>query len=174
MTLVAPVFHAEKLVAWTGATIHQVDVGGSSKGSQAATGAKSIFEEAPVIPPIKIIEKGTLRKDLEEEYLIRSRTRELNALDLRAKIAANLVMAERLLALCHRYGSQTLGEVLTRIIEVSDSKLRTRLRELPNGEWCHTSYIDYDGAVYAIRLKMSKRDDELFFDFTEVLARRRR
>ncbi len=167
VTLVAPVFHAEKLVAWTGATIHQVDVGGSSKGSQAATGAKSIFEEAPVIPPIKIIEKGTLRKDLEEEYLIRSRTRELNALDLRAKIAANLVMAERLLALCDRYGSQTLGEVLTRIIEVSDSKLRTRLRELPNGEWCHTSYIDYNGAVYAIRLKMSKRDDELFFDFTE-------
>ena len=62
VTLVAPVFHAEKLVAWTGATIHQVDVGGTSKGSQAATGAKSIFEEAPVIPPIKIIERGQLRR----------------------------------------------------------------------------------------------------------------
>jgi N-methylhydantoinase B len=167
VTLVAPVFHAEKLVAWTGATIHQVDVGGSSKGSQAATGAKSIFEEAPVIPPVKIIEKGTLRKDLEEEYLIRSRTRDLNALDLRAKIAANLVMAEKLLALCDRYGSQTLEQVLARIIEVSDSKLRARLHELPDGEWCHTSYIDYDGSVYAIRLKMSKRNDELLFDFTE-------
>jgi N-methylhydantoinase B len=167
VTLVAPVFHAEKLVAWTGATIHQVDVGGSSKGSQAATGAKSIFEEAPVIPPVKIIEKGTLRKDLEEEYLIRSRTRDLNALDLRAKIAANLVMAERLLALCDRYGNQTLEQVLARIIEVSDSKLRARLHELPDGEWCHTSYIDYDGSVYAIRLKMSKRNDELLFDFTE-------
>jgi N-methylhydantoinase B len=167
VTVVAPVFHAENLVAWTGATIHQVDVGGSSKGSQAATGAKSIFEEAPVIPPIKIIEKGLLRRDLEEEYLIRSRTRDLNALDLRAKISANLVMAERLLALCDRYGAPTLGQVLARIVEVSESKLRARLSELPDGEWRHTSYIDYDGAVYAIRVKMRKRDDQLILDFSE-------
>jgi N-methylhydantoinase B len=167
VTVVAPVFHAEKLVAWTGATIHQVDVGGSSKGSQAATGAKSIFEEAPVIPPIKIVEKGQLRRDLEEEYLIRSRTRDLNALDLRAKIAANLVMAERLLALCDRYGAHTLSQVLARIVEVSESKLRTRLSELPDGEWSHTSYIDYDGEVYAIRVRMRKQDDQLILDFSE-------
>ena len=167
VSLVAPVFHAEKLVAWTGATIHQVDVGGSSKGSQAATGAKSIFEEAPVIPPIKIIEKGKLRRDLEEEYLIRSRTRDLNALDLRAKISANLVMAERLLAICQRHGADILAAVLNRIMDVTEAKLRARLSELPNGEWRHTSYIDYDGAVYAIRLKMSKQDDQLVFDFTE-------
>jgi len=167
VTLVAPVFHAEKLVAWTGATIHQVDVGGSSKGSQAATGAKSIFEEAPVIPPIKIIERGQLRRDLEEEYLIRSRTRDLNALDLRAKISANLVMAERLLGVCERYGGEIFGEVLARIVEVSEAKLRARLQELPDGEWGHTSYIDYDGAVYAIRVKMRKRADQLILDFTE-------
>jgi N-methylhydantoinase B len=170
VTLVAPVFHAEKLVAWTGATIHQVDVGGSSKGSQAATGAKSIFEEAPVIPPIKIIERGQLRRDLEEEYLIRSRTRDLNALDLRAKISANLVMAERLLALCDRFSAHTLGQVLARIVEVSESKLRARLGELPEGEWRHTSYIDYDGAVYAIRVKIRKQNDELILDFTESSA----
>jgi len=167
VTLVAPVFHAEKLIAWTGATIHQVDVGGSSKGSQAATGAKSIFEEAPVIPPIKIMEKGRLRRDLEEEYLIRSRTRDLNALDLRAKISANLVMAERLGAMAERYGAEMLGEVLTRIVDLTEAKLRARLSELPDGEWRHTSYIDYDGEVYAIRLKMAKQADRLTLDFTE-------
>ncbi len=167
VTLVAPVFHADKLIAWTGATIHQVDVSGSSKGSQAATGAKSIFEEAPVIPPIKIMEKGRLRRDLEEEYLIRSRTRDLNALDLRAKISANLVMAERLGALAERYGAEMLGEVLTRIVDLTEAKLRARLSELPDGEWRHTSYIDYDGEVYAIRLKMAKQADRLTLDFTE-------
>jgi N-methylhydantoinase B len=167
VTLVAPVFHLERLVGWTGATIHQVDVGGSSKGSQAAIGAKSIFEEAPVIPPVKIVERGNLRRDLEEEYLIRSRTRDLNALDLRAKISANLGMAERLRALCERYGTEMLGEVLTRIIDVTEAKLRARLRELPNGEWGHTSYIDYDGAVYAIQIKMTKRGDRLIIDFAE-------
>lgn len=167
VTLVAPVFRGEGLIGWTGATIHQVDVGGSSKGSQAATGAKSIFEEAPVIPPVKIIERGKLRRDLEEEYLIRSRTRDLNALDLRAKISANLVMADRLLAISERWGAAMLGEVLARIIDVTEAKLRARLRELPDGSWDHTSYVDYDGSVYAIRLKMAKAGDELILDFTE-------
>lgn len=167
VTLVAPLFHGERLIAWTGATIHQIDVGGASKGSQAATGAKSIYEEAPVIPPIKIMEKGLLRRDLEEEYLIRSRTRELNALDLRAKIAANMVMGERLHELVERYGVETLEEVMARLMAVSEMKLRARLSELSDGSWSHTSYLDYEEAAYAIRLTMTKRDDELVFDFTE-------
>ena len=170
VTLVAPVFSGEKLIAWTGATIHQVDVGGSSKGSQAATGAKSIFEEAPVIPPVKIIERGVLRRDLEEEYLIRSRTRDLNALDLRAKIAANLVMGERIATIAERHGVQAVSEILARIVAVTETKLRARLHELPDGSWSHTSYIDYDDAVYAIRLKMEKEGDELILDFTESSA----
>jgi len=170
VTLVAPVFYREKLIAWTGATIHQVDVGGSSKGSQAATGARSIFEEAPVVPPVRIIEKGILRKDLEEEYLIRSRTRDLNALDLRAKIAANLVMGQRVLAIADRYGDDTLAEILARIVDVTETKLRARLRELPDGSWRHTSHIDYQDAVYAISVKMTKQGDELVFDFTESSA----
>lgn len=91
-------------------------------------------------------------------------------MDLRAKISANLVMADRLTALCDRYGVETLGQVLARIVEVSESKLRARLRELPDGEWSHTSYIDYDGAVYTIRVKMSKQNDQLIVDFTESSA----
>ena len=106
VTLVAPVFAGEKLIAWTGATIHQVDVGGSSKGSQAATGAKSIFEEAPVIPPVKIIERGVLRRDLEEAYLIRSRTRDLNALDLVVRRARSHRFEERV----HRRGWRVVDD----------------------------------------------------------------
>ena len=76
-------------------------------------------------------------------------------------------MAERLLAICERYGGEIFGQVLARIVEVSESKLRARLQELPDGEWGHTSYIDYDGAVYAIRVKMRKQADRLTLDFTE-------
>ena len=44
------------------------------------------------------------RKDLEREYLVRSRLPELNALDLRGQIAANRLQATRVVELYHVEG----------------------------------------------------------------------
>ena len=41
-------------------------MGGGFVGSQASLGAKSIYEEAPPIPAIKLVEAGRMRRDLEE------------------------------------------------------------------------------------------------------------
>src|SRR5205823_8210281 len=103
VAVVAPVFADGQLIAWTGATIHCVDVGGAFKGSQASIGAQSIYEEAPPIPPIKLVEGGVLRKDLERAFLLPSRTPELNALDLRAMLAANSVSGRRIVEVVAKY-----------------------------------------------------------------------
>ena len=58
-------------------------------------------EEALPISPVKIVERGVMRADIEREYLHRSRTPELNRLDLLGQIAANRVQTERILELCH-------------------------------------------------------------------------
>ena len=39
------------------------------------------------MPPVRVVEDGELRRDLEEEYMRRSRMPELVAVDLRAQIA---------------------------------------------------------------------------------------
>ena len=64
VTLVGPLHHGERLIGWCGATLHLVDVGGATTG-QVGIGARSIFEEAPVIPPLKIVSGGLLLKDVE-------------------------------------------------------------------------------------------------------------
>jgi len=56
---------------------------------QVQVGATSIFGEQPIMPPMKIVEGGRLRKDVERLYLRRTRLEKLTALDLRAKIAAH-------------------------------------------------------------------------------------
>jgi len=167
VAIVAPVFADGQLIAWTGATIHCVDVGGAFKGSQASIGAKSIYEEAPPIPPIKIVEGGVLRKDLERAFLLPSRTPELNALDLRAMLAANSVSGRRILEVVGKYGADVVTATLEGIKGHAAARLRARLRELPDGTWRHTSYIDYGPDIYACRVTMTKEDDHLVFDFSE-------
>ena len=78
VTVVAPIFAGDQLIAWSGCTVHESDVGGPVGGgfNQAA---RSIFDEPLPIAPIRFVEGGTIRKDIERDILARSRTRELNA-----------------------------------------------------------------------------------------------
>jgi N-methylhydantoinase B len=167
VVVASPVFVDGRLIAWTGATIHLVDVGGASKGSQASLGAGSIFEEAPPIPPIKLVERGILRRDLEREFLIRSRTPELNALDLRAMLAANSVAGRRIVEVAGKYGPAVVVTTMERTMAHAATRLRARLRELPDGTWRHTSYLDYGPDIYACRVTMTKQGDGVTFDFSE-------
>ncbi len=167
--VVAPIHWEEKLIGWSGAGIHLPDVGGPVPG-QVAVGAQSIFEEPTPMPPVKLVEAGVIRKDIEEDWLIRSRTRAQNALDMRAKIAANNTIKRRVLEIVGRYGPGVMAAVMERIIEVAEAKLRSVLRELPDGTWRYTGYLDYNDrgqtTFYTCKLAMTKEDDSLTFDFS--------
>lgn len=167
--LVAPIHWEGELVAWTGVAIHQIDVGGPGRG-QVSIGASSIYEEAPVMPPMKIVEGGVTRKDLEAEYLTRSRLPELLGLDLRSMIASNNVAKRRINELIGKYGLETVKTVMEEITGYTETRLKNRLKELPDGTWSHVSYIDYEKDIYPCLLQMAKDGDSLVFDFTGTSA----
>ena len=168
--MVAPIFVGDRIVAWSGAGIHFGDVGGSEPG-QVSVGARSIWDEAIPVPPIKIVEGGMLRKDLEAEFLTRSRTRIQNAVDLKAMVGGNNAIKRRILALVHRYGADTVVEALEQVISVSEAKMRGILSEIPDGRWHSENYLDYYDEnrmkIYACRLALTKQGESLVFDFTE-------
>ena len=78
--LICPVFWKGELFCWVTNCLHQYDVGGITPGSFCPS-AKSAFDEGILIPPIKIIENGEIRKDIEDLYLRSSRKPALVALD---------------------------------------------------------------------------------------------
>ncbi len=166
VVIVAPIFHEGELVAWTGATCHQIDLGGPVEG-QVQVGATSIYGEQPLVPPIKLVEKGVIRKDLEWLYLRHSRLQNLAALDLKAMIAACNVATDRVQKFIHRYGPGTYQATVGAIIDLTEQQFRARLRELPDGTFRHRGYIDADGEVYPVVVAMKKKDDCLIFDLTE-------
>ena len=152
-----------ELIGWVGSTIHQIDLGGPVPG-QVQVGAKDIYGEQPLFPPMKIVDGGVLRNDLVRLYLRMSRAAEMVRLDLTAMIAANNVAKTRVQELCRRYGGETVKAVMDDMLDVSEAKFRARLRELPNGTFRHRSYLEYEDKIYTGVLAMTKQDDELIFD----------
>ncbi len=175
VVVVAPVFVGDRLIAWCGSAIHESDVGGPTPGGMSYDAA-SIFDEAIPMAPSKIVEGGRLRRDVEREYLVRSRTPELNRLDLAGQIAANRMTVGALRGLVDRYGVETVTETIELLLGAAESEFRDRLRSLPDGRFRHTAYVEYRPKtlapdareqIYAVRLTCEKRGDRLVLDFSE-------
>jgi N-methylhydantoinase B len=170
----APIFVADELVGWCASVVHQSDVGGPTPGG-ISYDARSIFDEAIPMAPVKIVEGDKLRRDIEREYLIRSRTPELNALDLAGQIAANRETIKQISALCDRYSKGIYLEAVSNLLDNAEGDLRRRLLSLRNGTFRHRAYVTHrsqnaDGApvdtIYAVALTMKKVDDTLILDFS--------
>lgn len=166
VALIAPVFWDGKLFCWVGNTLHQWDMGGTAPGGFNPM-AVDVYWESGCIPPIKIVEGGVLRKDLEEEYARRSRMPQLVALDLRAEIAGCNVARERLLALIARYGAETVKAVMRKLQDDSEKAFLRRLETIPDGTWRESSWIELkspgDRHLYRNALSLTKRENTLIF-----------
>src|SRR5712671_2868938 len=164
-----PIFHDGKLFAWTSAVCHEPDLGGVGLGSFDPA-AQDVFSEPVPTPPVKVVRGFELQEDIADLWVRRSRVPLLVGLDLRAKVGANTVGRSRLLAVIEQYGADTVKAVMKRMMSDAESRLRDKLRVLPDGSWHATGYQDQaftgDRGVYKITVQMTKQDDHLTFDFT--------
>ncbi len=172
VSIVAPVFHAGRHIAWAGSCSHQLDMGGMNFGSWGI-GATEIQQEAMLIPGVRIVEQGVLRDDLWRMIMGMTRLPHLLGLDLKAMIAANNVAARRLVALMDRYGADTVEQVMHAEIDASERQLRARLRSIPDGVYRSRDYLEHDGhtnALYEVVLSITKQGDTLCFDMEGTSA----
>ncbi|WIX98151.1 hydantoinase B/oxoprolinase family protein [Amycolatopsis mongoliensis] len=164
-----PVFHDGKLFAWTSAIAHQPDLGGVGLGSFSPA-AQDVFSESLPTPPVKVVRGGQVQSDVADLWVRRSRVPMLIGLDLRAKIGANNVGAERLHALIDQYGPDTVKAVMKRMMSDAETRLRDKLTALPDGSWTATGYQDQshegDRGLHKITVTTTKSGDHLTFDFT--------
>lgn len=67
VTLISPVFHAGRVVAYVGNTAHKPDIGGKVPGTNAGD-ATEVFQEGLLIPPLKLHERGVLNEASNNSY----------------------------------------------------------------------------------------------------------
>jgi len=168
-SLMAPLFWEGDLFCWTSTCAHQIDLGGVAPGSWTPR-SEDVFWESIPMPPIKLVERGQVRSDVEDAYLRRSRVPMLVALDSRAMIGANNVGHEQLRRLIGKYGPDTVKAAMRRMLDDAERRLRAKLRDIPDGTWKAIAHQDQarsdDRGIYKIVVSMTKADDHLTFDFT--------
>ena len=173
LCITQPVFWKGELVAYAQAYGHVTDIGGLVPGS-VMIGATDIHQEGLIIPPVKIMDRGTMIDPLYRLILNNSRYPDDVRGDLDAEIMACRVGVARIQGLFDRYGAEMVDACFEELLERCAKALREVVfPQIPDGEYPFEDFIEIAGAVPAekrpfIRLKVTlkKKGDHVTFDFT--------
>ncbi len=146
ITLVAPVWvqkHGQSADFYVASRAHHADVGGAYPGSMGL--CREIYQEGIRIPPVKLMQRGQMNRDLLAILLNNVRTPEEREGDLGAQIAACHTGAERLRDVCSRYGLPRARQAATELLDYSEDLMRVFLKQVPEGEYRAEDSLDGDG-----------------------------
>lgn len=145
INLIQPVFYRGELVAFVANIAHWSDVGGRSPGVGTAGDSTEILQEGLRIPPTRVLVQGEIRRDLLELLLLNMRGREERLGDFRAQMASLRLGERRLLEFFDRYDVDTMVACIAELQDYSERRLRSALREIPEGTYRFSDAMDDDG-----------------------------
>ncbi|MCK9908741.1 hydantoinase B/oxoprolinase family protein [Microbacteriaceae bacterium K1510] len=145
ITLAMPFYHQGKLQFWVALRAHQGDIGGISAGGYSAA-AREIWQEGLRIPPVKLVERGELRRDMLRFVAGNSRGPEDLEGDLMAQLAAVRVGAARLGELFARYSADEIDACVEAMLDGGEAIMRSLLRDCVQGPHRGLSNMEFAGA----------------------------
>jgi N-methylhydantoinase B len=166
--LVRPVFRQGELFCWLASVGHWHDVGGNVPGNYNPR-ATECFQEAVMIPPVRLYAAGTLRRDVVD--ILMANTRQPRSLygDLNGQINSLELGERRLGELVDRYGEATITEAFTELKARAARLMRARIAELPDGRISAEDFLDNDGVTdtpLKIAVDLTVAGDRLTLDFS--------
>ncbi len=157
LTLARPVFHNNKLIALTLNKAHHVDVGGPIPAS-INPNAKTIYEEGLIIPPVKIMRKNEIIKEVID--LIKSNFKVPSAFvaDLKAQIAASINGEKRIKELIDKVSLDEFKEANYKAFNYSKRIVEKNLSEF-RGYSCNAEdYLELEEELLTIKVKININD----------------
>jgi len=170
--IVAPVFVDGEIYAWTGLTVHQLDMGGVDPGGLCPH-ARDVYAEPTMYPAVKIVDEGRFRTDIDRLLQRNSRMPGILALDVRSMIAGNYAARRDLLKLMNQYGKDVVKSVMITMLHKTSDMFRARLKQLPIGTFRGRDWNEIGGAapelqdeVYEVQCTLTNTGEKLVFDFS--------
>ena len=167
-----PIFHEGELVGWSAAKGHQADIGGAVQGGYNPD-ATECWQEGLRIPPVKIVERGKLRRDVWDLIFANIRL-DIVSEDMKAEMGACVVGDRRLRALLDKYGRETFQRVKAHLFDSTRKMLEAEIRSIPEGSYEGQATVYYDGktpgSTYTIRVRITVRDRRIKFDYSDTDA----
>src|SRR5215475_5227453 len=164
-----PVFHEGGLVAWTTSKGHVADIGGMTAGGYDPN-AREVWQEAFRIPPLKLVDRGTMRPDVWE--LVRANIRlDIVTEDIKSMIGACTIGKRRVLEVLERYGVEVFEQHMDFVIDASERLVRAELERWPDGVYHGESWMVSDGLDparrYRIAVEVTVDGSSITFDFSD-------
>ena len=169
VTMVAPVFVEGRLIAFVADRAHHADIGGARPGSMPA-GARSLYEEGLIIPPVRLRAAGVEQDDVLALIVANCRRPDERRGDLRAQAAALTLGGRRLVELAARWGRDGLEQAMDEVRAYSRRRVAAALAGLPPGTYTGVDYVEGDGVdecLRAVSVRVTVDAGGLVFDFAE-------
>ena len=168
MRLVRPYFRDGKLFCYLASVGHWHDVGGAVPGNYNPA-ATEVFQEAFVLPPVKLARAGEINQDIIDILLRNTRLPQSAMGDLNGQLGALDLGVKRLDELLDEYGAETIRAALDALQDRAEALMHAELAALPDGLWEAEDFLDNDGIAdtpLPIRLALEISGDRMTLDFT--------
>ncbi|MEM6711006.1 MAG: hydantoinase B/oxoprolinase family protein [Pseudomonadota bacterium] len=168
MRLVRPYFRDGKLFCFLASVGHWHDLGGAVPGNYNPS-AREVFQEAVVIPPVKLVRGSVLQTDIIDIILRNTRLPQSARGDLNGQLSALDLGIKRMDALLDVYGAPTISSAFMQLGNRAETLMRAELSGLPDGRWEAVDYLDNDGITndaLPIKVVLEISGDELTIDFS--------
>ncbi len=169
VTLVTPVYIGEDRPAFFLANrAHHADIGGMHAGSMPLS--TEIFQEGLRIPPVKIVRRGEVDREVLQLLLANVRTPGEREGDLSAQIAANRTGERRLREIVEQYGLGETEDYSRALLDYGERMMGAVIAAIPEGTYCFADFLDDDGAgteMIPIRCSVTVRGGRATVDFGE-------
>ncbi|HEV3229951.1 MAG TPA: hydantoinase B/oxoprolinase family protein [Solirubrobacteraceae bacterium] len=167
LTLVAPIDHRRRIIAYAVCRAHHSDIGGMRPGSMPAD-SREIYQEGLVIPPLRLVREGALAEEILELIEANVRTPEVRRGDLRAQLASVRLAGQRCRELIDRRGERLFRDALSAVIAYAERRTREALLTIADGRYRAESEIEGDGVEdrdISLRVAVTIRGREVEIDF---------
>ncbi len=154
---------------WSINRAHQSDIGGATHGAYNAS-ATDIWQEGIRITPLKLYDRGEIRRDVMQMIATNVRHPRDFRGDLAAMIGSAHVGERRFLALAQEFGWETTHAAIEAVLDGAERQTRAVIAEWTDGVYFGEALLDDDGRGnddIHIRATVTKSGSDLKIDLTD-------
>jgi len=165
-----PIFYKDRLEFFTMIRGHQMDTGGSHPGGYHAE-PFDLHSEGLRLRPIKICEKGVMRRDVYTLITDNMRWSEGVRMDHQSFFAALKFCESQVVDMIEKYGLEQIYACCEAMIELTRRAIRKEIEGIPDGVYTGEATCDDDGTAYdvpvTVQVKVTVKGATISADFSD-------